>query len=203
MHKNILRIYKILLEKFGRQEWWPVTDKNNAEFEIILGAILTQNTSWKNVEKAIKNLKDNQMLSRKAIAEVDTKKLAQLIRSSGYYNQKAKKLKEFAKYDGEITREKILEIWGIGEETADSILLYAYNKPHFVIDAYTKRIFRRLGYREKTYHELQKLFIENLPKDIETYKEYHALLVQLGKNHCQKKPECPNCPLKKMCEFKP
>lgn len=203
MNKDILEMYSILLEKFGGQGWWPVTDKRNAQFEIITGAILTQNTSWKNVEKAITKLRENNMLSKQPILDADTKKLAELIRSSGYYKQKAKKLKEFAKSQKEITRENLLLIWGIGEETADSILLYAYNKPYFVIDAYTKRIFQRLGYKEKNYEELQQLFIKNLPRDVKIYKEYHGLLVKLAKEYCKKKPECQRCILRKKCNYMP
>ncbi|MFH1332522.1 MAG: endonuclease, partial [archaeon] len=138
---------------------------------------------------------------REAIIKIDNNKLSQYIKSSGYYNQKTRKLKEFAKYKGETTRENLLKIWGVGEETADSILLYAYNKPYFVIDAYTKRIFQRLGYKEKTYQELQKLFTKNLPKDTKIYKEYHALLVELGKNYCKNKPECNKCVIRKICTY--
>ncbi|MEM4245493.1 MAG: endonuclease [Candidatus Nanoarchaeia archaeon] len=201
MDKDILEIYNILLEKFGNQGWWPVTDKRNRQFEIVVGAILTQNTSWKNVEKAIKKLKENNMLTKQAIINTDTKQLAKLIRSSGYYKQKAKKLREFANFKKEITRENLLSIWGIGDETADSILLYAYNEPYFVIDAYTKRIFQRLGYKQSTYKELQELFTKNLPKDIKIYKEYHALLVRLAKENCKKIPECKTCVLRKKCSY--
>lgn len=200
MDRNILNIYNILYHNFGSQKWWPVTDKKNAQFEIIVGAILTQNTSWKNVEKAIANLRRNNMLSKEAISFSDTNKLAPLIKSSGYYKQKAKKLKEFVKFNKEVTRENLLSIWGIGEETADSILLYAYNKPHFVVDAYTKRIFQRLGYRENSYKDLQLLLMNNLPKDVKLYKEYHALIVELGKNYCKKKPECSRCVLRAICK---
>ncbi len=154
------------------------------------------------MEKAIKNLREKNILTKQAILTTDTKKIAQLIRSSGYHNQKARKLKELAKFDGEINRENLLSIWGIGKETADSILLYAYDKPHFVIDNYTKRIFNRIGYKEKSYKDLQNLFVSNLPKDIGVYKEYHALIVELAKNNCKKKPECEGCALKSMCRFR-
>lgn len=201
MDRKIASIYRTLLKKFGNQNWWPVTDRENAEFEIIAGAILTQNTAWKNVEKAIKKLAENNLMSREAILAADKQKLARTIKSSGYHNQKAKKLKEFSKFKGEINRENLLSIWGIGEETADSIMLYAYNKPNFVIDNYTKRIFKRIGYDEDSYAGLQELFTKNLPRDAKTYQEYHALLVELGKNYCKKEPKCSECVLKEECNY--
>ena len=192
---NINKIYDILYKQFGPQHWWPA----NSRFEVIMGAILTQNTNWKNVEKAIKNLKERNLLNKEAIQNTPEKELASLIKPAGYYNQKAKKLKAFVKFEGEITRENLLNIWGIGPETVDSILLYAYNKPIFVIDAYTKRVINRLGYKEQTYDELQTLFMENLPTDEKLFNEFHALLVQLGKNYCKTKPVCEKCPLRKEC----
>jgi len=198
----LIKIYELLLKHFGKQNWWPVVNKKNKRFEIIVGAILTQNTAWKNVEKAIKNLYKNNAFSRKAILEMPMEKLADIIKPSGYYKQKAKKLKEIAKLKGKITRERLLKVWGIGKETCDAILLYAYNKPVFVIDAYTQRIFSRLGFKKLDYDSLQKLFEENIPKDIEIYKEYHALLDELAKNYCKKKnPLCYKCPISKFCEF--
>ncbi len=196
---KLMQVYELLFERFGKQNWWPVSS-NNKEFEVCVGAILTQNTAWTNVEKAIKNLKENNLLSKEAIAKVNVKKLANLIRSAGYFNQKAKKLKEFASFDGEVTRENLLNIWGIGPETADSILLYAYNRPTFVIDAYTKRIFSRLGRGEKSYEELQEMFMKNLPENYRLFNEYHALIVRLAKEHCRTKPECGNCPLNNVCQ---
>lgn len=192
---NLNKIYDILYKQFGPQHWWPA----NSRFEVIMGAILTQNTNWKNVEKAIKNLKERNLLNKEAIQNTPEKELASLIKPAGYYNQKAKKLKAFVKFEGEITRENLLNIWGIGPETVDSILLYAYNKPIFVIDAYTKRVINRLGYKEQTYDELQTLFMENLPTDEKLFNEFHALLVQLGKNYCKTKPVCEKCPLRKEC----
>ena len=192
---NLNKIYDILYKQFGPQHWWPA----NSRFEVIMGAILTQNTNWKNVEKAIKNLKERNLLNKEAIQNIPEKELASLIKPAGYYNQKAKKLKAFVKFEGEITRENLLNIWGIGPETVDSILLYAYNKPIFVIDAYTKRVINRLGYKEQTYDELQTLFMENLPTDEKLFNEFHALLVQLGKNYCKTKPVCEKCPLRKEC----
>lgn len=167
--------------------------------------ILTQNTNWQNVEKALNNLKTKNLLSLKKLEAISIKKLATLIKPSGYYNQKAKKIKGFIKFlksNKQINRENLLSVWGIGPETADSILLYAYGYPIFVIDAYTKRILNRLGFKEETYDDLQKLFMQNLPKNIQIYNEYHALLVRLGKYSCKAKPLCKECPLKSdFCRF--
>lgn len=198
---KVQKVYDLLYKKYDSQHWWPVSS-NNPEFEIIVGAILTQNTNWKNVEKSIKNLKENNMLDKNTIKRINITKLAALIRSSGYYKQKAKKLKEFVSFKGEINRENLLSIWGIGPETADSILLYAYNKPVFVVDAYTKRIFSRLGTKLDSYNEYQKFFHKNLPKDYKLFNEYHALLVELAKKHCKTIPICDNCPLNKECKQK-
>ena len=189
-------------KEFGFQSWWPrfeegkfVYNENNKDkplsskqrFIICISAILTQNTNWKNVEKAIKNLDKFNFLNKEAIKQINEEELGELIKSSGYYKQKAKKLKKFVEFDGEINRENLLEIWGIGKETADSILLYAFSKPFFVIDAYTKRIFEKLGYKSNSYDGWQKLFMNGLPKNVKLFKEYHALIVELGKNYCKKK----------------
>ncbi|MBI2668018.1 endonuclease [Candidatus Woesearchaeota archaeon] len=200
---NIDNIYNLLLKEYGLRNWWP-TKTFNKRFEISVGAILTQNTNWKNVEKAINSLIENNLLSQESINKIETKKLARIIKSSGYHNQKAKKLKEFVKFlnsKKEINRDNLLNVWGIGKETADSILLYAYNNKIFVIDAYTKRIFNRIGFNEQDYDELQNLFMDNLKKDINLYKEYHALLVEHGKNICKTKPLCSKCCLNKMCNY--
>lgn len=193
---KIQKIYKILSKAFGKQNWWPAKTR----FEVIIGAILTQNTNWKNVEKAIINLKKHKLLNKKAVKEIPESKLASLIRSSGYYKQKARKLKEFVNFKGNITRENLLKIWGLGPETVDSILLYAYDKPVFVIDAYTKRVMARLGYKQKDYDSLQKLFTKNLPKNFRLFNEYHALLVELAKRNCKNIPVCKNCPLREICK---
>ena len=155
-----------------------------------------------NISYINKNLKENNLLSKESIKNIHISKLSAIIKSSGYYRQKAKKLKEFANFNNPITRENLLGIWGIGPETADSILLYAYNYPVFVIDAYTKRIFSRLGFKENSYDKLQKLFHDNLLEDNKIFNEYHALLVELAKKHCKTKPICENCPLLKECEQK-
>lgn len=205
---HLEKIYTTLLDFFGPQHWWP----GNSSFEIIVGAILTQNTNWTNVEKAIANLKKAKSLTPKRLKEIPTKKLAKLIQPSGYYNIKAKRLKSFIaflynEYTGSIKkmfkeelhtlREALLEVKGIGPETADSILLYAGLKPIFVVDAYTKRVLNRhkLIPSKADYHEIQQLFLNNLPKEVQLFNEYHALIVRLGKEYCKKTPKCNECPL--------
>lgn len=226
-------IYNELLKKSNPQGWWPLTIKGfrpkhhsgrpktaKHKFEIIIGAILTQNTNWKNVEKALYNLSKNNLIDVKKINNIKKEKLAGLIRPSGYYNQKAKKLKVFSdflikNYNGNLDlffknnlrklREELLSINGIGPETADSIILYAAEKPIFVIDAYTKRIYSRIFNLKKEikYQELQEIFESNLKKDAKLFNEYHALLVELGKNHCKaRNPLCTECPINKLCKTK-
>ena len=218
---NFEEVYKTLLPHFGRQEWWP-TITVNRETEVIIGAILTQNTSWKNVEKAIANLAAARMIDFRKIAAVKREKIAGLIKPSGYYNQKAERLQLFArhvcsKYGGDVKmllrkgaaelREELLNLKGIGPETADSILLYAANKAVFVVDAYTKRIFSRIGICSEgvSYHELQQLITGNLPEKMRiaaVFSQYHALLVQLGKGICLKRnPPCSKCPLLEYCSY--
>ncbi len=214
--KNTLKlIYKTLLNSFGHQNWWP----GETADEIIIGAILTQSVSWKNVETAIEKLKQNNLCTIEQIHNTNKKEISPLIRSTLYYNQKAKKLKNFAnflfqKYDGNlkklfqtntnILRKQLLSINGIGEETADSILLYAGNKCVFVIDAYTKRIFDRIGLFKPdwNYTEFQQFFMDNTVHDIELYKDYHAQIVYLGKQLCKRKPLCDKCPLNNFCKKK-
>ena len=209
MKSAINSFYRKALSCFGPQHWWPA----DSPFEVIVGAILTQNTNWLNVEKAINNLKLNKLLSPKGLYNLTDRKLAKLIRSAGYYNIKAKRLKNFLKffierYQGSIKnisqanpnglRKDLLRINGIGPETADSILLYAFNKPVFVVDAYTKRILLRhkLIKENAGYEEIQNLFRHSLKRDVELFNEYHALLVRIGKDFCFKnKPECLRCPL--------
>ena len=199
----MLNLYKTLLKAYGRRGWWPTTS-DNKKFEIILGAILTQNTSWKQVEKAIANLKNNDLISQEAIKKVSLRRLASLIKPSGYFNQKAKRLKiinQFLEKNKNPTRDQLLEVNGIGPETADSILLYAFNQPSFVIDTYTKRIMQRLGYKEESYGGLQALFQDNLPNDYKIYNEFHALFVEHAKTYCRKKPLCQKCPLNSRCNY--
>lgn len=218
---NLYDIYKVLYKHLGPQGWWPITpensikpvyrrentlkEKNDVEkLEISLGAILAQNTTWKNAEKAVSNLKRAGLFDREKLRQVDIKKLAEIIKPAGYYNQKAKKIIEFIRYNGEITRKALLSIWGIGPETADSILLYAYNMPEFVVDAYTKRIFSRLGFfpENTSYEDVKKMFQDELPKNYVIFNEYHALIVEIGKRYCRKKPVCSDCPLKDICDYR-
>lgn len=209
---KLIEIYESLLTYFGKRYWWPAETR----FEVIVGAILTQNTAWKNVEKAILNLKKNKMMDNKKIANMSIKKLEKLIQPSGFYKQKAKRLKKFCvylekNYESDLDsffnrntaeiRNELLSLSGIGNETADSILLYAGDKKKFVIDAYTMRMCGRLGiFNGKDYNEYQKFFESNLPKNLELYKEFHALIVELGKNYCRKKPICDSCPLNAVCK---
>jgi endonuclease-3 related protein len=200
--KNIAKcVYDALLEIYGHQNWWP----SETTDETIIGAILTQNTNWTNVEKAINNLKNNNLCSLKKINKTNMETLTELIRPSGYFNQKAQRLKNFAKKvninelkkkDTDKAREFLLSLNGIGPETADSILLYALNKPIFVIDAYTIRLFTRLGVILKTYSDYQNYFMQTLPLDTNLFNEYHALIVNHAKHTCQKKTKCEICVLR-------
>lgn len=208
---ELKKFFSKLMKIFGEQHWWPAKTK----FEICVGAILTQNTSWKNVEMAICVLKTKRKLNIKAINSMRERELANLIRSAGYYNQKAATLKAFChyvmrNYKGNLNsflkkqikelREELLSIRGIGPETADSIILYAAEKPTFVVDAYTERIiFRVFGIRFKNREKLKEFFEKNLPKNAALYNEFHALLVALGKNFCKKRPLCSECPINKNC----
>lgn len=202
-------VYQRLYNRFGPQHWWPA----QVPFEVIIGAILTQNTTWVNVEKAIRNLKKNKVLTLKALKSIPRNRLAGLIKSTGYYNQKANKVKNFIRFlfvnysgnlkrmfseDFLVLRVKLLDINGIGPETADSILLYAGNKPMFVVDAYTRRIFSRHNLIKPTaaYSEIQDYFMYNLVNRVRLFNEYHALLVRLGKEICRSKPNCRICPLR-------
>jgi len=209
--KQLTEIYQLLFDRFGPQNWWP----GETQFEIITGAILTQNTNWANVEKAIANLKSAHLLTPEKLHHLDASQLAGLIRPAGYYNIKAKRLKNlinwlFSNYDGQLInlegldtdqlRAELLAIKGVGRETADSILLYAFNREIFVIDAYTARIAVRHGLiePEADYERLRELFQSNLPQDIQLFNEYHALLVRLGKEFCKTKAKCTGCPLEKL-----
>lgn len=211
MKDQLLKIYQILFNALGPQDWWP----GDTPLEICIGAILTQNTNWKNVEKAIGNLKNADILDLKGLYTIDTGDLAELIRPSGYYNIKAKRLKSFINtlfmdFEGNLNnllglplpelRDRLLSIKGIGPETADSIILYAAEKPIFVIDAYTRRIFSRHFPEipeDIPYHDLQNIFMDTLQSDTQIFNEYHALLVMVGKNYCRKNPRCEECPLGK------
>ena len=208
---DLLKVYELLLRAYGEQNWWPVDEEYHKKHgtdpreEIAVGAILTQNTSWKNVEKALENLKREGLLSFKGILKTPLEKLQELIRPSGYYRQKARRLKIVAKELSPVSkvetvsREELLKIEGIGRETADAILLYAGERPYFVIDAYTKRIVERVFGMEGSYEELRGWFEGNLPKDVKLYKEFHALLDEHAKRFCRKRPLCEGCPLTQVC----
>ena len=235
MHLSLMVVYRRLLKAFGPQGWWPVSPGGGglpvyrpgfygprtaeAMFEICAGTILTQNTAWNNALLALVNLDSAGSLDPAAISRMDPRTLGGLIRSSGFYRQKAARLKIFSRYlrtrhpEGlklwfaaspvEELRTELLGIKGIGPETADSMALYAGGKPKFVVDAYTHRIFGRLGLISGTYSGVQAAFEGALPRDHRVHNEYHALIVALGKEYCRKtKPRCGNCPLKKMCKGK-
>jgi len=203
-------VYQKLYSFFGSQRWWPA----DLPFEVMTGAILTQNTNWLNVEKAINNLKKHKLLQPHKLYKLSHKRLASLIRPAGYYNIKAKRLKSFLKffiacYDGNVKnmshiptlslRQQLLSVNGIGPETADSMLLYALDRPIFVVDAYTKRMLLRHHFigQDAGYDKIQNLFMKNLKTGVKLFNEYHALLVKLGKEFCLKnKPKCDICPLR-------
>ena len=227
---SVKTIYDLLLDTFGHQHWWPIDknyhqkQKSDPRFEIIVGAILTQNTAWTNVEKALENLKKHKVLSINAIVHINEENLKIMIQPSGFFNQKARRLKLFAtylhkKYQDDIQkfflqdlteiRDELLSLPGIGPETADSILLYAGNYPTFVVDVYTKRICKRVPIKvlNDSYDDIKNFFKNELQQTISkkdllpVYKELHALLVTLAKNNCRKKkPECHTCPLTTLCE---
>lgn len=214
MTPTLLDIYRRLLDRYGPQHWWPAETR----LEMIVGAILTQSAAWVNVEKGIANLRSRGLLSAVMLREVPTEELARLIYPSGYYNVKARKLKAFARWLGEYCgddldrlfaldlptlRRELLGVYGVGQETADSIALYAARKPVFVIDAYTRRIVARLGLSpaRNTYEAFQSLFMERLPHEEGIFNEYHALLVCHGKTVCRKSPACRDCCLVPICLF--
>ncbi len=206
--QRMVGMFTELLNHFGPQHWWP----GETELEVIVGAVLTQNTNWKNVEKAILNLKEKGLLSPHQLNALSVSELAQLIRPAGYFNIKAKRLKNLIdllreRYHLDLSRlldeetdtlrQELLSVNGIGPETADSILLYAAQRPVFVVDAYTHRILRRHGMTDEQtdYHELQSLFMDHLPDDPSLFNEFHALIVKTGKEYCRRKPLCHLCPL--------
>ena len=207
-NQTLMEIYNLLLSSFGPQNWWPAETK----LEMMVGAILTQNTSWINVEKAILNLKEKSLFSIQKLSQIPASMLAEYIRPAGYYNLKVKRLKNLItfivdRYNGDISnlfslnteaiREKLLTVKGIGLETADSIVLYGAERPIFVVDTYTHRILTRHGLIEEDagYNDVQSFFMDNLSHDVELYKEFHALIVKTGKDFCRRKPRCSKCPL--------
>jgi len=197
-----------LLPHFGPQSWWPA----ESPLEVMIGAILTQNTNWTNVEKAISNLKKEGLISLQQLTSLSAADLAESIRPAGYYNIKAKRLQNLLQfiadqYEGDLTRpfsedtramrEALLSVNGVGHETADSIVLYAAHRPVFVVDAYTHCILARhdMAPEEAAYHDIQSLFMDHLPEDPALYNDFHALIVLTGKNYCRKTPRCSKCPL--------
>lgn len=213
MHDQLMKIYNKLFEHFGPCYWWPA----DSPFEMIIGAILTQNVSWSSAASAIENLKKEGILSIEGILSCEPVKLAPLVRPARYHNQKAKKLQSFCRVIAEefggdldvflsqemgVLRERLLDIYGIGPETADCVILYAAEKPIFVVDAYTRRIFSRLGYfpEKISYEEMQCFFMSNLPREVDLYNEYHAQIDALGHHTCLKsKPRCDECPVACHC----
>ena len=228
------RVYSILLSRFGPQGWWPVPSVNlhtgafnpgyhvgnydipiqqKDKFFVIIGTVLTQNTAWKNVESAVRNLLNIRLDTPEKILNCSISTLEDMIRSSGCFRQKAVKLKVISEFiiNGKYltenrspVREDLLNTWGIGGETADSILLYAFHRSIFIIDAYTRRIAERVGLISGggDYETLQKIFETELKGTEELYNEYHALLVKLAKDYCRKTPMCEGCPLESFCEYK-
>ena len=205
-------LFDHLYEAYGRQDWWPASDP----FEMIVGAILTQRTAWRNVEQALRRLEGFGLLDAKALDDAPVKRVAEAIRPAGFYNAKAGKLKAFAAHligrhsgdlermfavPGDALRDELLGLHGIGEETADAILVYAARKPSFVVDAYTRRLLVRFGWivGDEPYGALRELFLDALPRDVGLLGEFHALIVRHGKVHCRAAPSCSGCPVRSVC----
>ena len=208
--RRLMAVYRRLHAAHGPQSWWP----GDTRFEIMVGAVLTQNTAWSNVEKAIANLRAAQALTPQAIVAAPHRQLAAWLRPSGYFNIKARRLRalcewlmqqggvrRLARQPTDKLRHALLSVHGIGPETADDILLYAFARPVFVIDAYTRRIFARLGLVEgrEDYEELRQLFESRLDSDVSLFNEYHALIVAHGKDICRPRPRCMHCRLRTLC----
>ncbi len=210
--RDFLTVFERLLAHFGPQHWWP----GETPFEIMVGAILTQNTAWSNVERAIANLRAAGALDARAIVAADPERLAVWLRPSGYFNVKARRLRAFCRWylaeggfealrrqDTPALRRALLAVQGIGPETADDILLYAFERPVFVVDAYTRRLFSRLGLTDtQAYEPLRAELEAALPRDVALFNEYHALIVQQGKSVCRPRPRCADCCLRAECAFR-
>jgi endonuclease-3 related protein len=210
---DLMDVYNRLYSQYGEFVWWPA----DSPFEVMVGAILIQQTNWKNVEISIKNLKDKGLLEIDAMVKASYSDIENCTRSSGFFRQKSKRLKNMANHllkgysgdldkfferDAHVIRNELLSLDGIGPETADSILLFAGAKPKFVVDAYALRIFNRLGLElDGDYENAQRIFENELPKDVGLLKNYHAYLVELGKDHCKNNPKCEHCPLSDICQF--
>ncbi len=214
MPKKLITIYQTLKKAYGSQHWWPA----ESPFEVVVGAILTQNTSWTNVERVISRLKEKNLLSAKRMSKFPVKALARCLRPAGYFNVKTRRLKNFLiflteEYGGNlkhlfteplaVLRQKLLDVNGIGPETADSIILYAAGKPIFVVDGYTRRAFSKLGLLKASasYHETQSYFMNNLPLNVKLFNEFHALIVEHAKRFCKTRPICGPCPLRSGCVY--
>ncbi|MDR0197518.1 MAG: endonuclease III domain-containing protein [Oscillospiraceae bacterium] len=208
MTDNLIAIYQALYAGYGDLNWWPA----KTPYEVMVGAVLTQNTAWSNVEKAIANF--GERLTPKFAADADTAKLAEIIRPAGFFNQKAEYLKSvtawFAGYDYDVSavrkqpqdklRAELLSVKGVGQETADSLLLYAFGFPAFVVDAYTRRLCERYPIEAgKSYADIKRYFEDNLPRDAKIYNQFHAMIVINAKERCRKKPLCGDCPLRREC----
>ena len=206
----IFELYQSLLRTYGEQSWWPA----ESAFEVMVGAILTQNTAWSNVEKAISNLKISNVLNAQSILQTPADKLAEIIRPSGYFNVKTKRLKSFCHWylqqggydalstqDTESLRQGLLAVNGIGPETADDMLLYAFHRPVFVIDTYTRRLFTRTGCADgqAAYDELRIQVEQSLASDVKDMNEFHALIVHHAKDNCKVKPVCHSCVINNNC----
>lgn len=212
---DLMKLYTRLSNTYGQQNWWPA--KYGGNFEIICGAILSQNTNWNNVLKALGNLRREDLWDFESIYDVDINVLARTIRPSGYFNIKAKKLKIFSTtvietFNGDLgqmfdrplndLRELLLSIWGIGDETADDIIVYVAKKPSFIVDNYTIRLITRLGWYvsgARKYGDYKIFFENSLPRDVQLYNEFHALIDNHGSNVCKKIPVCKNCCLSDIC----
>ncbi|MFC1564065.1 endonuclease III domain-containing protein [candidate division KSB1 bacterium] len=210
---KLITAYRIMLNHFGKRNWWPA----DSRFEIMIGSILVQNTNWKNVGRCIENLKKEGLMKPEILYGLPVERLAELIKPSGYYNQKVKKIRAFLEFyrtnsgfsiesmlqkDNEVLRKELLGVFGIGNETADCIMLYALDKSCFVVDNYTRRIFSRAGLVSENirYNTLRAVFTENIPVDVELYKEFHKLIIYLGKEFCKASmPKCRICVMRKLC----
>lgn len=212
--ESVSKIYDALYFIYGPRQWWP----GDTQFEVMVGAILTQNTAWRNVAMAIDNLKAENLLDPVALLDAEPEHVKTLIAPSGFFNVKYKRLRNFLEYlvghginfdrsrrlPVADLRKELLEVNGVGPETADSILLYAFNRPIFVVDAYTRRLFSRLGYgwmEKASYDEIQQFFMDELPHDHSLYNEFHALIVVHCKDICKKSPLCSMCDLAKKCWY--
>lgn len=209
--KTIFELYQNLLQIYGEQSWWPA----DTAFEVMVGAILTQNTAWSNVEKAISRLKTSKLLSAESLLRISTDKLAEFIRPSGYFNVKTKRLKSFSywylqqggfeilsTHSTENLREGLLSVHGVGPETADDILLYAFHRPVFVIDNYTRRLFSRIGCAngQASYDDLRIQVEQSLSSDVKDMNEFHALIIRHAKDSCKAIPTCHSCVISQHCQ---